>query len=116
MLMPSSRYRGRQGPAVALKTRNNLLAIVLLLTSLPSNVKVGQETVEHACFVIVDLALSSDKDVSRARVKVRLRLLTLDLLTVCHDRPAMSHVTSRGCSSWRWRTAVLRRSDLARSD
>jgi hypothetical protein len=56
--------RGRQGGAVLLKTRNNLLVTVLLLTSLPTRVQVGQETVEHACAIILDMASKVDTEVS----------------------------------------------------
>lgn len=44
--------------------KNNLLASVLILTSLPKTVKVGQAVVEHACFLITQSALSGDGEVS----------------------------------------------------
>lgn len=57
-------HRSRSGRAAALKTKNNLLASVLLLTALPSSVKMGQAVVEHACFLITQVALSDDSEVS----------------------------------------------------
>lgn len=63
-LTPTTMYRGRQGPAVGLKTRNNLLVVVLLLTSLPTHVQVGQDTIEHACSIVLDLALTTETEVS----------------------------------------------------
>jgi hypothetical protein len=57
-------YRSRSGRAATLKTKNNLLASVLLLTALPSSVKIGQAVVEHACFLITQVALSDDSEVS----------------------------------------------------
>jgi hypothetical protein len=53
----------RKSASAILKTKNNLLATVLLLTSLPANVKVGQEVVEHACFIITETALEGEGDV-----------------------------------------------------
>ncbi|GAA6022908.1 hypothetical protein JCM10207_006860 [Rhodosporidiobolus poonsookiae] len=53
----------KSAPAV-LKTKNNLLATVLLLTSLPPAVKVGQEVVEHACFLISETALDGEAEAS----------------------------------------------------
>ncbi|SDA02873.1 BZ3501_MvSof-1269-A2-R1_Chr11g02774 [Microbotryum saponariae] len=55
--------RGRRGAAAILKTRNNLLAAVLLLTSLGPSIQVGQEVVEHACFIITSIALSPSSEV-----------------------------------------------------
>ncbi|GAA6032931.1 hypothetical protein JCM8097_000054 [Rhodosporidiobolus ruineniae] len=56
--------RLRKSASAVLKTKNNLLATVLLLTSLPPNVQVGQEVVEHACFLIVETALEGEGDAS----------------------------------------------------
>ncbi|SCV73304.1 BQ2448_7230 [Microbotryum intermedium] len=56
--------RGRRGAAAIVKTRNNLLAAVLLLTSSGPSIKVGQEVAEHACFIITSIALSPSSEVS----------------------------------------------------
>ncbi|GAA5876048.1 hypothetical protein JCM8547_003540 [Rhodosporidiobolus lusitaniae] len=52
--------RLRKSASAIVKTKNNLLATVLLLTSLPARVKVGQEVVEHACFLISETALEGE--------------------------------------------------------
>ena len=41
--------RGREGPAVTKKIKNNFLAAVLILTGLPAGVKVGEPVVGHFC-------------------------------------------------------------------
>ncbi|TRM58754.1 armadillo-type protein [Schizophyllum amplum] len=46
--------RGREGPAVTKKIKNNFLAAVLVLTVIPSSVKIGQPVVEHTCFLITE--------------------------------------------------------------
>jgi len=49
--------RARQACAATTKTRNNLLAVVVVLTALPPSAKVGREVVERACFLIGEAAL-----------------------------------------------------------
>ncbi|KAG7093998.1 hypothetical protein E1B28_007627 [Marasmius oreades] len=44
--------RGREGIACTKKVKNNLLATVLILTSIPPNIKVGETVIEHCCFLI----------------------------------------------------------------
>ncbi|KAF8998676.1 armadillo-type protein [Cyathus striatus] len=53
--------RGRQGLISAKKTRNNLLAAVLILTVVPSSVKVGRAALEHCCFLISQKLLDADE-------------------------------------------------------
>ncbi|KAJ7604033.1 clathrin-coated vesicle protein [Roridomyces roridus] len=43
---------GRQGTISAKKIKNNLLAAVLILTVIPTSVKVGEAVIEHCCFLI----------------------------------------------------------------
>ncbi|ELU42761.1 HEAT repeat protein [Rhizoctonia solani AG-1 IA] len=43
---------GRMGKASVLKTKNNLLAAVLILTVTPAEVKLSRAAVEHCCFLI----------------------------------------------------------------
>lgn len=43
---------GRSGAISTKKIKNNMLAAVLVLTVVPSWVKVGRAAVEHACFLI----------------------------------------------------------------
>ncbi|KAG5653101.1 hypothetical protein H0H81_002326 [Sphagnurus paluster] len=50
---------GRDGLISAKKIKNNLLAAVLILTVLPSSVKVSKAVVEHACFLISQKLLES---------------------------------------------------------
>ncbi|KAK1228476.1 hypothetical protein PQX77_008494 [Marasmius sp. AFHP31] len=44
--------RGREGIACTKKVKNNLLATVLVLTSIPPSVKVSEAVAEHCCFLI----------------------------------------------------------------
>ena len=46
--------RGREGPAVTKKIKNNFLAAVLVLTVVPTTVKIGQPVVEHLCFLLTE--------------------------------------------------------------
>lgn len=55
-------YSGREGVISSKKIKSNLLAAVLILTSLPSRVKVARGVVEHLCFVISQ-KLGEDDDV-----------------------------------------------------
>jgi hypothetical protein len=44
--------RGREGPAAVVKSKNNMLLVVLVLTNLGASVKVSQDVVEQACYTI----------------------------------------------------------------
>ncbi|KAF9269100.1 clathrin-coated vesicle protein [Marasmius fiardii PR-910] len=44
--------RGREGVACTKKVKNNLLATVLILTSIPPHAKVGEAVIEHCCYLI----------------------------------------------------------------
>ncbi|KAJ7082373.1 clathrin-coated vesicle protein [Mycena belliarum] len=48
---------GRQGAISAKKTKNNLLAAVLILTVIPTSIKVGEVVIEHCCFLITQKLL-----------------------------------------------------------
>ncbi|GAA5889046.1 hypothetical protein JCM6882_009727 [Rhodosporidiobolus microsporus] len=67
--------RLRKSASAVLKTKNNLLATVLLLTSLPPHIKVGREVVEHACFLIVETALDGEGDASITALHCLVSLL-----------------------------------------
>ncbi|GAA5857242.1 hypothetical protein JCM9279_001817 [Rhodotorula babjevae] len=67
--------RGRKSPIAVLKSKNNLLASVLVLTSLPQGAQIGREVVEHACFLIVELALDGEGEVSSAALNCLASLL-----------------------------------------
>ncbi|KAM0751074.1 ARM repeat-containing protein [Meredithblackwellia eburnea MCA 4105] len=67
--------RGRRGVGPALKAKNNLLAAVLLLTGLPSSVKISQATVEHACFLITQTALAEESETSTTALHCLTSLL-----------------------------------------
>ena len=58
--------RSRSGPVAAKKLRGNLLAAVLLLTSVPKDLKISQEAVEHCCLLISNLMLEVDGEVRRS--------------------------------------------------
>ncbi|KAL1740521.1 armadillo-type protein [Schizophyllum fasciatum] len=53
-LLNVEEMRGREGPAVSKKIKNNFLAAVLVLTVVPPSVKVGQPVVEHLCFLLTE--------------------------------------------------------------
>ncbi|KAJ7157551.1 clathrin-coated vesicle protein [Mycena crocata] len=48
---------GRQGVISAKKIKNNLLAAVLILTVIPTSIKVGEAVIEHCCFLITQKLL-----------------------------------------------------------
>ncbi|KAJ6577043.1 clathrin-coated vesicle protein [Mycena vulgaris] len=48
---------GRQGAISTKKTKNNLLAAVLILTVIPTSIKVGEAVIEHCCFLITQKLL-----------------------------------------------------------
>ncbi|BGP57657.1 hypothetical protein JCM8202v2_005301 [Rhodotorula sphaerocarpa] len=50
--------RNRTSPAALIKMRSNLLALVLLLSSIPPTVSVGREVVDHACYLLAETAQS----------------------------------------------------------
>ncbi|GAA5882646.1 hypothetical protein JCM3774_004088 [Rhodotorula dairenensis] len=52
--------RNRKSTAAMIKMRSNLLAVVLLLTSIPPAVSVGREVVDHACFLLCETAQDGD--------------------------------------------------------
>ncbi|KAG5643615.1 hypothetical protein DXG03_000582 [Asterophora parasitica] len=53
--------RGRQGLISSKKIKNNLLTAVLVLTVIPTSVKVSQAVVEHCCFLISQHLLESSE-------------------------------------------------------
>ncbi|GAA5946756.1 hypothetical protein JCM3775_005235 [Rhodotorula graminis] len=67
--------RGRKSPGAVLKSKNNLLASVLILTSLPPGAQIGREVVEHACFLTGELALEGEGEVSAAALNCLASLL-----------------------------------------
>ncbi|KAJ7717234.1 hypothetical protein DFH07DRAFT_947473 [Mycena maculata] len=50
---------GRQGTISAKKIKNNLLAAVLILTVIPTSIKVGAAVIEHCCFLITQKLLDA---------------------------------------------------------
>ncbi|KAJ7675207.1 armadillo-type protein [Mycena rosella] len=48
---------GRQGAISTKKIKNNLLAAVLILTVIPTSIKVGEAVIEHCCFLITQKLL-----------------------------------------------------------
>ncbi|KAH9922323.1 clathrin-coated vesicle protein [Epithele typhae] len=51
-LMHVDEMSGREGPMCDKKIKNNLLAAVLILTVIPSNVPIGRPVIEHCCFLV----------------------------------------------------------------
>ncbi|KAG6888099.1 hypothetical protein C0995_010705, partial [Termitomyces sp. Mi166 len=52
---------GRSGLISTKKVKNNMLAAVLILTVIPSSVKVSQAVIEHCCFLISQKPLDSSE-------------------------------------------------------
>ncbi|TFK48336.1 clathrin-coated vesicle protein [Heliocybe sulcata] len=53
--------RGRQGAIASKIIRGNLLAMVLILTSLPNTVQLGKPVIERACFLVTEHLRGSDE-------------------------------------------------------
>lgn len=70
-------YSGREGLISSKKVKSNLLAAVLILTSLPSRVKVARGVVEHLCFMISQKLEENDD--------VRLPLSTIIMTSEIKD-------------------------------
>ncbi|KAF8558426.1 clathrin-coated vesicle protein [Imleria badia] len=68
-LLNVDEMRGREGLISSKKVKSNLLAAVLILTGLPSRVKVARGVVEYLCFVI-SLKLEENNDTQMAIVAV----------------------------------------------
>lgn len=51
-LLNMEEMRGREGPIPQLKTKNNMLAAVLILTTVPAGVKLSNAALEQCCFLI----------------------------------------------------------------
>ncbi|GAA5946242.1 hypothetical protein JCM3765_000165 [Sporobolomyces pararoseus] len=74
-LMNIDEMRGRKSTSAVRKTKNNLLAAVLLLTALPNHVKIGREVVEHACYLITETALEGEGEASTTALHCLVSLL-----------------------------------------
>ncbi|KAJ1026819.1 hypothetical protein NDA16_002116 [Ustilago loliicola] len=57
--------RTRAGRIALNKTKNSLLAVVVVLTSIPINIKVSQAVAEHACYLIVQKLLTFEEEVEQ---------------------------------------------------
>ncbi|KAK4049254.1 hypothetical protein OIO90_005543 [Microbotryomycetes sp. JL221] len=82
--------RGRQGAAVGIKTRGNLLAAILLLTNLPSHVKIGSEVVDHTCSLTSEIALSPEHEAA----PVAMHCLS-SLLSASRGAPVLQYCVTR---------------------
>ncbi|GAA5869068.1 hypothetical protein JCM16303_000350 [Sporobolomyces ruberrimus] len=74
-LMNIDEMRGRKSASAVRKTKNNLLAAVLLLTSLPNHVKLGREVIEHACYLVTETALEGEGEASTTALHCLVSLL-----------------------------------------
>lgn len=66
---------GREGISTALKTSNNVLASVLILTTLPQGIPISRAALEHCCFLIAQLMKSANPEVRRPRPGVTIPLM-----------------------------------------
>ncbi|PWN53232.1 hypothetical protein IE53DRAFT_199598 [Violaceomyces palustris] len=79
--------RTRAGSVADSKTKNSLLATVVLLTSLPASVKISQAVAEHACFLIVQKMSAEEDDVSMTAVNCARSLI----LASSRGNPALQY-------------------------
>ncbi|KAH8921192.1 ARM repeat-containing protein [Atractiella rhizophila] len=79
---------GRQGVAVVLKRKNNMLALTLLLTSIPPTVKLSQGLIENCGFMLSQQAASDDAELSALAVHC-IRSLVLAASTP--NRPGLKY-------------------------
>ncbi|GAA5989051.1 hypothetical protein JCM10908_006285 [Rhodotorula pacifica] len=56
----------RTSTSAVIKMRSNLLAVVLLLTSIPPSVSVGREVVDHACYLLSETAQNGEGEAQTA--------------------------------------------------
>ncbi|KAH8084924.1 ARM repeat-containing protein [Cristinia sonorae] len=56
--------RGRAGAVCSRKISSNLLAISLIMTVIPSSVRLGQAVVDHSCFLICQNIMTVNEDIS----------------------------------------------------
>ncbi|TFY57214.1 hypothetical protein EVG20_g8633 [Dentipellis fragilis] len=59
-LLNIDEMKGRQGAISTRKTKNNLLAAVLILTMIPPNVKVGRAVIDRCCLLISEKLAEAD--------------------------------------------------------
>ncbi|KZT18252.1 clathrin-coated vesicle protein [Neolentinus lepideus HHB14362 ss-1] len=53
--------RGRQGAIASKIIRGNLLAIVLIMTSIPTTVQLGKPVIERSCFILMEQIRGADE-------------------------------------------------------
>lgn len=99
-LLNVDEMRGREGLISSKKVNSNLLAAVLILTSLPSRVKVARGVVEHLCFVISQ-KLEENDDIAIVAVHCAKTITVAasgnDLLRTCARLllPGLIHFVAR---------------------
>ncbi|KAG8714844.1 hypothetical protein FRC11_006860 [Ceratobasidium sp. 423] len=79
---------GRAGKASILKTKNNLLAAVLILTVTPAEVKLSRAVVEHCCFLI------SQKLGESSEVSIAAAQCLKTLIAVSQGNPLLQYTAS----------------------
>ncbi|CAE7204243.1 unnamed protein product [Rhizoctonia solani] len=79
---------GRAGKSSVLKTKNNLLAAVLILTVTPTEVKLSRAAVEHCCFLI------SQKLTDNPEVSLAAAQCLKTLIAVSQGNPLLQYVAS----------------------
>ncbi|CDZ96614.1 Uncharacterized conserved protein [Phaffia rhodozyma] len=79
--------RGRSGPVAVAKVRNNLLALVLLMTGLPSDLKVGRALVERTCEIIGQKLSAEEDEISMAAIQCTKTLF----VTSSRGSPVVQH-------------------------
>ncbi len=113
--------RTRAGRVALNKTKNSLLAVVVVLTSIPVNVKVSQAVAEHACYLIVQKVLQFEEEAEQLeadKLSERRRNAGVGRRSG-RDRSDGGQLRSNRCAcflAWKCCAALLRRTAPTRSD
>ncbi|KAL0960465.1 hypothetical protein HGRIS_005508 [Hohenbuehelia grisea] len=67
-LLNIDEMRGRQGAISTKKVKNNLLAVVLILTVVPPTTQIGTPVIEHCCFLICQKLIEGEDQIALTAV------------------------------------------------
>ncbi|KAF8315585.1 ARM repeat-containing protein [Clavulina sp. PMI_390] len=82
-------FRGREGPVPRLKVKNNLLATVLILTSVPNSLPLSQAVLEHSCFLISEKLGDSQSEIALTAAHCARTLIAASTSGVLSLRPCI---------------------------
>jgi hypothetical protein len=105
-------YRGREGAISAKKIKNNLLATVLVLTTVPPSMKLASPVLERCCFIISS-RLAEAEAVSKP---VRDALSVSDVFSDVLNCRSLCKNTSDGQCRWSRQPSTMYSLAAARDD